>query len=31
LVESTGFSPAPTETISMWGLEVEIVAANSCR
>jgi demethylmenaquinone methyltransferase/2-methoxy-6-polyprenyl-1,4-benzoquinol methylase len=29
LVESAGFSPTTTETTSMWGLGVEIVAANS--
>ena len=30
LVESAGFSPTTPETISMWGLGVEIVVANSC-
>jgi demethylmenaquinone methyltransferase/2-methoxy-6-polyprenyl-1,4-benzoquinol methylase len=30
LVESAGFSPTTAETISMWGLEVEVVVATSC-
>jgi len=29
LVESAGFSPTATETISMWGLGVDVVVATS--
>jgi ubiquinone/menaquinone biosynthesis C-methylase UbiE len=31
LVESAGFSTTKAEAISMWGLEVKIAVANSCR